>query len=82
VDVVYVTVSVVIYAGFSVRLGLIRPELVPNVLMVDVGAVIEDGDYDWPDRFAITPRERAGNIINPPEVTGTIRTIVGGLVVD
>jgi hypothetical protein len=82
VDIVYVTIAVVVYAGFSVRLGLIGPQLVANVLMVDVGAVIEDGDYDWPDRLAIAPRERAGNIINPPEVTGTIRTIVRGCVVN
>jgi hypothetical protein len=81
VDVIHVAISVVIYTRFTVRLCLICPELVANVLMVDVSAVIEDGDYDWLDRLAIAPRERAGNIINPPEVTGTIRTIVGGLVV-
>jgi hypothetical protein len=77
-DVVYVAISVVVYARFSVRLCLVRPELIANVLMVDIGAVIEDGDYDWLDRPSITPRERACNIINPPEVAGAIRAIVRG----
>jgi hypothetical protein len=82
VDVVYVTISVVIYAGFPVCLGFIGPEPVANILVVGVGAVIEDGNDDWFDHFAVLPRQRAGNVVNPPEVTGSIRAIVGGRVVD
>jgi len=81
-DIVYVAISVVVYARSSVRLCFVRPELIANVLMVDIGPVIEDGDYDWLDRRSIAPRERACDIINPPEVTGAIRAIVGGLVVN
>jgi hypothetical protein len=81
-DVVYVAVSIVVYARFSVRLCFVRPELIANVLMVDIGPVIEDGDCDWLDRRSTTPRERACNIINPPEVTGPIRAIVRGCVVN
>jgi hypothetical protein len=50
--------------------------------MVDIGPVIEDGDYDWLDRRSIAPRERACDIVDPPEVTRAIRAIVGGLVVN
>jgi hypothetical protein len=82
VDVVYITVPIVIYARFSARLWFIGPELIAYVLMVDVGAVIENGNDDRPDHLAISPRERACDIINPPEVTGAIRAIVGGRVVD
>jgi hypothetical protein len=81
-DVVYVTIAVVIYARFSVRLGLISPELIANVLVVNVGAIIEDSDDDRPDRLAITPRERACYIVNPPEVASAIRAVVRICVVD
>jgi len=76
VDVVYVPIAVVIYARFSVGLCLVGPELIANVLVVGVGAVIEHGNYDWPDHLALTPREGASNIINPPEVTRAIRAVV------
>jgi hypothetical protein len=76
VDVVYVSVAVVIYIGFSVCLCLVGPELIANVLMVREGTVIEHGNDDWPDHLAMGPREGASNIINPPEVTDAIRAIV------
>jgi hypothetical protein len=82
VDIVYVAVPVVVYARLSVRLRLVGPELITYVFMVDVGAVVEYGNDDWLDHLAISPRERAGNVINPPKVAGAIRAVVSGSVVN
>jgi hypothetical protein len=82
VDVVYITVPIVIYARFSARLWFIGPELIAYVLMVNERAVVEYGNDNWLDHLAISPRERAGNVINPPEVTGAIGAIVSVRVVD
>jgi len=82
VDIVYVAIPVVVYSRFSVRLCFVGPELIADVLMVNERAVIEYGNDNWLDHLVISPRERTGYVINPPEVTGTIGAIVSVRVVD
>src|SRR6185437_17161646 len=82
VDVVYVAVTVVIDTGSAVELGLVRPQLVPQVLMIDVGAVVEDRDDD---RFLDGPGgplQRPRNRVDPPEVAGAIGAVIGVRIID
>jgi hypothetical protein len=56
VKVIYVTVSVVVDSLSSVSLSLVRPELIAKVLVLDVGAVIEDRHDHRFQGLVIAPR--------------------------
>jgi hypothetical protein len=57
VEVVDITIPVVIDPRFALGLRLIGPELVTQVLVIDVSAIIENSDYDGLDRPVVTPGE-------------------------
>jgi hypothetical protein len=57
VQVVDITIAVIIGARFAVRLGLIGPELMAQIFMIDKSAIIEYSDYDGLDRPVVTPGE-------------------------
>jgi hypothetical protein len=41
VNIVYITVAIIVGTRFAVRLGLVGPELVAQILMIDKSAIIE-----------------------------------------
>ena len=55
VNVVYITVAIIVDTRFAVRLGLVGPELVAQILVIDKSAIIEYGDYDRLDRPVVIP---------------------------
>jgi hypothetical protein len=57
VQVVDITIAVIIGAGFAVRLGLIGPELMAQVFVIDKSAIIEYSDYHGLDRPVVIPGE-------------------------
>jgi hypothetical protein len=57
VEVVDITIPIVIDPRLAVGLRLVGPELVTQVLMIDISAIIENSDYDGLDRPVVTPGE-------------------------
>ena len=53
-EVVDITIPVVIDPRLAVGLRLVGPELVTQVLMIDISAIIENSDYDGLDRPMVT----------------------------
>ncbi len=82
VHVVDITIAVVVDARLAVRFALVRPQLVAQVGVRDVGPVVEQRDGDRLARRALAPDERAGDVVHPPFVTVPVAAVVRRRIVD
>src|SRR5262249_17330894 len=76
VEIVNVPVTIIVHTRLAFQFSLVGPELVTKVFVVDIGAIIEYRDDDRLGGLAVAPGERAGDIINPPEIAGAITAVV------
>src|SRR5689334_7777445 len=68
VYVVDITVAVIVDPGFAPRLGLVGPKLVAQILVIDPEPIVEHRYGDRVRPRAVTPGQRPGDIIDPPEI--------------
>jgi hypothetical protein len=81
VEIVDIAITIVVNTGASVCLRVVGPELAAEFFVLHVSAIIEHGDNDrWAVILAktlVSPSERAGYVVNPPQIAGAIGAIVG-----